>query len=57
MICIRGCGTIYKAVFVFITVLAGICVSLLKEAGGGLMLSLASSHLGPWEYGHKKGYK
>ena len=39
VICVRGCGTVYKAVFVLITVLAGICVSLLKEAGGGLVLS------------------
>ena len=45
---------IYKAVFVFITVLAGIFVSILKESGGGLVLSFALSQLGPWEYGDKK---
>jgi len=39
-ICVGGCGIVFiKVVVVFITVLAGICVSLLKEAGGGLVLS------------------
>ena len=37
---------IYIAVFVIITVLSCICVSLLKEARGGLMLSFAVSQLG-----------
>ena len=37
---------IYKAVFVFVTVLTAICVSLLKEAGGGLVFSSAFKSVG-----------
>ena len=46
-ICVGGCGIVFiKVVVVFITVLAGICVSLLKEAGGGGVLSLAFKSVG-----------
>ena len=45
----------YKGVFVFITVLVGIYVSLLEETGGGLLLRLALS-VGAFEsMGIKKG--
>ena len=44
---VRGCGIVYiKVLVVFITFLAGICISLLKEAGRDLVLSFAFNSVG-----------